>query len=170
MEVDNNLLNMINIFAILLSPAIAVLVSIFLQNRKEKRQTQIHVLTTLIAFRHLPLADDNIKALNLIDLIFNNKPTVRRLWREYFEMLSNSGLETEVGRNQRQQKCLELITEMAKVLGYGKAITSLDVNRVYYPIGLDKTVRRNEEIAEELLRVLKASKGFHILPESTKER
>jgi hypothetical protein len=40
-----------------------------------------------------------------------------------------------------------MITEMAKVLGYRKAITHLDVDRVYYPIGLGAQWQKAQEIA-----------------------
>ena len=45
---------------------------------------------------------------------------------------------------------------MAKTLGYGEAITHLDVARVYYPVGLGEQTRILSEIAKEFLRVLKA--------------
>lgn len=44
---------------------------------------------------------------------------------------------------------------MAKDLGYGRAITHFDVDRVYYPAGLRKQARRSEELTNELLRVSK---------------
>jgi len=77
-------------------------------------------------------------------------------------MLHNTGLNNELGYKTRQTKNLELITEMAKDLGYSKEITALDVERVYYPVGLGQAFTRSEEIANELLRVLKASGGLQI--------
>ena len=154
----------INIIAILASPLIALGVTVFLQDRKEKRQAQMYVFSTLIATRHVPLSEENVRALNTIDLYFYNAPQVRKLWREYYEMLNNAGLNNALGFPQRQQKSLELITEMANVLGYGKTIKSFDVNRVYYPEGLGKSHSRGEAIAEELLRVLKSSNGIQMSP------
>src|SRR5712691_6831726 len=94
----------INVVAILLSPLVAVLVSMWIQNKKERRQQQFWILSTLMASRSDPLTPENIKALNLIDLTFRDKPEVRRLWREYFEMLSNKGLDNPVGYTQRGNK------------------------------------------------------------------
>ncbi len=79
-------------------------------------------------------------------------------------MLNNSGMDNDTGHKQWQTKRLELITQMAKTLGYGKSITALDVDRVYYPTGLGKTFERNEQLANELLRVLKSSKGVALTP------
>ena len=150
----------LNLLALLLSPIIAVLVSIWLQNRGEKRKQKLGLFHVLIATRHAPVNDESVRAYNTIDIIFRDKKHVRTLWQEYFAMLDNAGLNNEIGFKSRQAKNLELITEMAKVLGYGKEITALDVDRVYYPQGLESAFSRSEELANELLRVLKASKGF----------
>jgi hypothetical protein len=100
----------------------------------------------------------------MIDVIFSKDDKVRGLWHEYYEMLQNQGLNNELGFKTRQNKRLELITAMAKVVGYGKEITHLDVDRVYYPEGLGKAVDRNEEMANEWLRVLKNTERFVTIP------
>ena len=51
---------------------------------------------------------------------------------------------------------------MAKALGYGKAITHLDVDRVYYPVGLGHQSQTVQEIAEELLRVLRQAVEYNL--------
>ena len=149
----------LNIIAVALSPVIAILVSLWLQDRKEKRQLKQKIFETLIATRHATMTEDNVRALNMIDVVFHDAERVRSLWREYFEMLNNEGLNNENGWTVRRNKNLELITEMAKTLGYGKAITHLDVDRVYYPTGLGNQSARAQEISDELLRVLRASGG-----------
>jgi hypothetical protein len=49
---------------------------------------------------------------------------------------------------------------MANEVGYGKEITHLDVDRVYYPQGMGKAQERSEEMATEWLRVLKNTERF----------
>ena len=149
----------VNILAILLSPMVAVLVTVYLQRRTEKRNQKLWIFNTLIRTRHSPIIDENVRAINMIDVVFHDCQRVRELWHEYFNMLANEGLNNPQGWPQRQKKNLEMLTEMAKVLGYGKAITHLDVDRVYYPVGLGAQSQKAQEIAEELLRVLKASGG-----------
>lgn len=149
------------IIAILVSPIIAVLVSMRTQDRKERRQNRLQLLSSLIATRHeLMLTAESVRALNLIDVVFHNKKEVRRLWKEYFDMLHNQGLMNPPGYAQWNKKKLELITEMAKVLGYGKEITHLDMDRVYSPVGLTEQTQRTNLLIDELLRVLKATKRF----------
>jgi len=53
---------------------------------------------------------------------------------------------------------------MAKDVGYGKSISHLDIDRVYYPEGLGKQNERAEAISNELLRVLKGSEGLAVSP------
>lgn len=154
----------VNLLAVALSPLVAVLVSVWLQNRKERRQHQLMILGSLIATRHDPVSVDAVRSLNLIDLVFHKKATVRKLWREYFDMLTNQGLNNPIGWEQRRKKNLELITEMAKVLGYGKQISHLDVDRVYIPAGIVDQFQRNQELGNELLRVLKATARFEVSP------
>ena len=113
------------------------------------------------------MTDENVRALNMIDVVFHNSPRVRQLWHDYYDMLSNEGLNNPNGWAQRQSKNLEMITEMAKVVGYGRAITALDVNRVYYPTALGQQSQTAHEISAELLRVLKASDGVRFVERGT---
>ena len=163
-------MEVVSLVAIFTSPLFAVLISVGLQNRSEKRKQKIWLFHALIATRHTPVNDESVRAYNMIDVVFFDKKIVRKFWQEYFDMLNNAGLNNENGNRLRTAKQLELITEMAKVLGYGKEITSLDVDRVYYPEGLLNTSRRSEELANELLRVLKASKGFALSPTEAEEK
>jgi hypothetical protein len=79
-------------------------------------------------------------------------------------MLNNAGLSNPLGWHQRQKKNLEMLTAMAKDVGYGKSISHLDIDRVYYPEGLGKQNERAEAISNELLRVLKGSEGLAVSP------
>lgn len=161
------MMDTVNIIAVLFSPLIAVLVTVYLQNRGEKRKQKMWIFNTLISTRHTPIIEENVRALNMIDVVFHDCPRVRQLWREYFDMLSNTGLNDASGWKQRQTKNLEMINEIAKVLGYGSAITHLDVDRVYYPVGLGAQSQRSEDISNELLRVLRASSGLNVIPLKT---
>lgn len=152
----------LSIVAVLMSPVVAVLVTLWHQHRKERRDSKRWILTTLLAMRHSPIMDESVRALNLIDIVFHDSRSVRTLWREYFDMLNNEGLNNPSGWTLRQKKHLEMITEMAHALGYGKEITHLDVDRVYYPVGLGEQAKRGQQISDELLRVLKGTQGLAV--------
>jgi Family of unknown function (DUF6680) len=152
------------LLAILLSPVIAVLVTLWQQTRKEKRDHKRWILQTLMATRHSPITDETVRALNLIDVEFHDASSVRHLWHEYFDILGNEGLNNPSGWSARQKKNLEMLNEMARMLGYGPAVTHLDVDRVYYPQGLGDQQKRAQDISDELLRVLKGSQGLQVAP------
>ena len=156
-------MSVVTIFAVLFSPLIAVLVTRHLDDRREKRKHKLWIFNTLIATRHSPVIDENVRALNMIDVAFYDCPKVRQLWHEFFDMLMNAGLNNEAGWKQWGKKNLEMITEMAKVVGYGAAITHLDVDRVYYPVGLGVQSEKGQALMDELLRVLKASGGIQFI-------
>jgi hypothetical protein len=162
-------MNAISIIAILLSPLIAVMVSIRVQDWKEKRHHRRYIFSTLMSTRHQVISDEIVRALNMVDVAFLNKRAVRRLWKEYLEMLNNEGLNNPLGWEQRSQKRLELIQEMAKAVGYGKKISHLDVTRFYMPVGLVEDRQRSKEIGDELLRVLKESHGIKLVQKGQPE-
>src|SRR5690242_1689714 len=145
-------LAILTLVAIVVSPLVAVLVTTYLQDRKERRTQKVWLLSTLIGTRHNPLADETIRALNLIDVVFHDAPRVRALWHEYYDMLNNAGLNNPVGWEQWKQKNLEMITEMAQSLGYGQAITHLDAARVYTPIGPTEQARKNAQLVDGFLK------------------
>jgi len=70
----------LTIIAILVSPAIAVLVSMWIQNRKEKRQHKRYIFASLMSTRHQVISDEIVRALNMIDVVFHDKKKARRLW------------------------------------------------------------------------------------------
>lgn len=150
--------------AVLFSPVVAVGITLWYQSRRERRQAQLGILMTLIANRQGPVNPETVQALNMIDLVFWRKKNIRALWREYFEMLSNQGLNNELGYGLRAKKNLELITAMAQTLGYGKSISHLDMDRVYRPIAEAEHLRWNQDFQAELLRVLKATARLQVEP------
>jgi hypothetical protein len=153
-------MTIVSIVAVLLSPIIAVLISMLLQNRRSVRTEKMQVFNALIGNRNNSIAIESVRALNMIDVVFHDASKVRGLWHECYDMLSNKGLDNELGYKLRQKKNLEMITEMAKTLGYGKAITHLDVDRAYSPIGLENQNQKGTQIADELLRVFKGTQSI----------
>ena len=159
-------MEIITIIAIALSPAIAVLIAIWAQSRGEKQRNKKLIFSSLMSTRHQIYSDEIVRALNMIDVVFRDKKKVRELWRKYYDMLYTQGIDWK----QVNIKRLELITEMAKVVGYGKKITHIDVDRVYTPVGLSEDRERMKKIGEELLRVLQESGGLRIEPKESAEK
>ena len=157
----------INVVALLVSPVIAVVITLWFQWWNEKRRSKLWAFHTLLGYRHAPLSEEPLRALNSIDALFYKDASVRRLWHDYFSMLNNEGLNNENGWRQRNTKYLEMLAEMAKVLGYGQKLTHLDIDRVYRPTGVAMAAERSEALADELLRVLRGTQGLAVVPASS---
>ena len=72
-------MEIINLFALLFSPLIAVLVSVFLQSNQAKYGEKKVIFSSLIETRHSPINDQTVRALNMIDVVFYKNKNVRRL-------------------------------------------------------------------------------------------
>jgi hypothetical protein len=151
----------VEIIAILLSPVTAVCVTLWWQRRKEKRDAKIRLFTTLMAFRKsYPLSYEWANALNLIDVIFADSPTVLDRWHKYYDNLQDPSAPSLSARNS---KYLELMSEMAKALGYTK-LQQTDIDKFYIAEAHGAQADINAEFQREFLRVLKNTSRFETSP------
>lgn len=88
--------DIINIVAIVLSPIIAVVVTIFLQNRSDKKKEKIAIIKSLLSTGHYLYSDEIIRSYNLIDIVFKDDKDVRAKWKLYYEALCNESLQYQV--------------------------------------------------------------------------
>jgi hypothetical protein len=157
----------ITVIALVFGPLLAVLASLYIGERLRIRNERVGILRTLITTRHLPLADDRLRTLSLIDVVFNKDKDkdVRRLWHEWFAVVSMKDYATsEDIRKDAARKSVELINEMARVLGLGTSLTQADLERVYTPKGLSDQWALGQELASELLRVLRNTESLVVKP------
>lgn len=125
MELDG----ILTIIAIIVSPVIAVGVTVFYQNRKEKIERQNYIFMVLFSTRHKVIGNEEaVKALNAIDMVFSDSPNVRQKWKEYYEVIHNPSLVALY-----VPKFEELLKAIANEIGYKKEITHQDLQRVYVP-------------------------------------
>lgn len=153
----------INLAAILFSPLIAVLVTVYLQDRKERQRTMTAVFFTVVANRHQRLDEEVIKHLNAIDVVFANCRDVRKRWSEYREITEQSPSTPNWSKNL-DDKYVELMGEMAKVLGYSKKISQIELSRSYQPELFAMQSEFGAEIQAKLLKVLRGEQAIAIVP------
>lgn len=143
---------MIEILAILFSPVIAVGVTLWYQGRRERRERKERLFTTLMANRKaFPPTYEFVAALNLIDVVFSDSPQVVRLWHEYYDLLGSEG-----NYSARQHKYIELLSEMARKLGY-KRLQQTDIDKYYSPQAHVDQSELQYQLQRELLRVLQGT-------------
>jgi hypothetical protein len=156
----------INVIAILLSPIIAVLITLWYQSYKEKRDAKFRLFLTLMAHRkENPLTIEHVNSLNLIDVVFANHPKVLQLWHEYYNLLNTRPANVVAWEN----KHVELLSEMATELRYGK-LKQTDILKFYTPQSHTDQLVMNAEMQKELLRVLKNSASFATVFKTTKKK
>jgi Family of unknown function (DUF6680) len=146
------------IFAIVLGPVIAVIITLWYQNRKEKRDFKHHIFYELMAHRKsFPIPYSYVKALNLIDVGFSKNQKVLTLWHDYYDLLHSDS--TEPILTKREHKFLELLSEMANVLGYAN-LQQVDIDKFYTPIAHGNEFAFSSKLQGELLRVLENTSQF----------
>lgn len=144
----------LNMVAILLGPVTAVCITLWVQRRTEKRTLKRSIFTTLLAHRKSILITESVaNSLNLIDVIFHDNRQVCELWHDYYALLSQNPSEA------RTHKWLELLTSMAKDLGYNN-LTQVDLDKFYIPQAHVDQIDFQREVSGEWLRVLKNTEKF----------
>ena len=74
-----SILAWVNLLAIITSPVIAVVISTYLQDRKEENKAKKLLLEIMISTRHNIANEQTVRAMNTIDLFFAGNKDVRSL-------------------------------------------------------------------------------------------
>lgn len=142
-----------NIVAVIAGPIIAVIITLWYQSRKEKRDSKIRLFETLMAFRKsYPISYEWAQSLNLIDVVFSDTPKVVAHWHQFYSFLQRQNPSPQELQEQHH-KYLELMSAMAQSLGFPK-LQQTDIDKFYVPGAHGKQADLNLKIQEELLRVL----------------
>jgi len=151
----------VDLIVLFFSPIIAVLITIWYQNRQGRRTAKMGLFIDLISFRHhFPLPWQYTVALNRIDVIFHKQNTIRQLWHEYYDLTCKDQVGDVVQRVE--EKKIALISEIAKHLGY-RNIDQIFLQRYYQTKGSYDQIVSDTEIRSELLRVLKSTDTLFLL-------
>jgi|GEM_PF-1124555 len=168
MDNSNTIFNIINIFAILLSPVIAVCITLWYQNYKAKQKEKINLFLTLMANRKtFPRPYSVVNNLNTIDLVFQKHTSVLILWHQYYDSLHQKA--ENVDWEKQNHLYLDMLTEMARILGY-KNLKQTEIDKFYTPISFDKQIEISQELQHELLRVLKGTSRFLVFPNECQDK
>lgn len=147
------------VIAIVFGPVSAIIISLWYQNRKQKLDTKERLFITLMAHRKaLPPPQDLVNALNLINVVFSDCPRVVAQWHEYLDLL-NQIQNWEENQKKREHKYLELLSEMARSLGY-RAIQQTDIDKFYTPRGIAEQYEATTKLQQEMLRVFQNTARF----------
>ncbi|MBN9588295.1 MAG: hypothetical protein BGN85_05570 [Alphaproteobacteria bacterium 64-11] len=146
----------LTLIALVLGPILAVAWTLHHQDRKERRSAKERLFIQLMAHRKsIPISLEWAQALNVIDVVYADHPKVVERWHDLYDTLCT----TNPPDSRVQHERLELLSEMAKALGYG-GLQQTDIDKFYVPDAHAQQAARAFEVQTEFLRVLKASKNM----------
>jgi hypothetical protein len=116
------------------------------ERENERRRLKFHVFATLMQERASLASLDNVRALNLIDVVYNDCRDVREAWSELFLTFEAS---QHIPPHVQDERLRKMLAAMAKELSLGDNLRNDDLGRVYYPNALaeEEYVRRLERQA-----------------------
>jgi hypothetical protein len=103
-------------------------------------------------------AQEWVRSLQLIDVVFADAPDVLKHWHELYLMLQQQ--EAPPGQGH---KMIDLLSAMAAHLGF-KTLTQTDIDKAHYPRAISDPIAKANDVQEELLRVLKKTDSLLVAP------
>jgi hypothetical protein len=136
------------VFATLAGPVLAVQTQKWIERATERRRRRLQIFSVLMSSRATRLADDFVRALNMIDLEFRpggwwtskHDREVRDAWKALFGELNN-GPPADASESvfvasgmRRDDRLVDLLSAMSKAVGY--SFSSEELRRgIYHPQG-----------------------------------
>jgi hypothetical protein len=158
-----NLRDVVNIAAIIIGPIVAVVITLWWQDRKEKRAAKMRIFTTLMALRKsIPIRHEWVNSLNLIDVVFADCPEVVNRWQEYYSLLQRPQPSPQEQEGQLH-KYVELMSAMADSLGFAN-LSQVAIEKFYVPQAHGMEAEMNAQILVESLRVLQNTERVLLVP------
>lgn len=152
--------DIVNIIAVIVGPIFAVGITLWWQQRKERRDAKERLFLTLMAHRRaFPPTTEWVNALNVIDVVFVEHPQVVQLWHEYYVELANPPANQNY--QQREHTYLLMLSAMARSLGY-RRLEQTDIDKFYSPQAHADQMRLNWQCQAEWLRVLQSTNKLNV--------
>jgi hypothetical protein len=153
----------IQLIGTLLSPLIAVQVSLLLQRRKEKKEERLKVFRALMSTRAAPLSGAHVDALNMIDVVFYDRGKKQKAVLEahnmYLAHLGKSATETTGWLERRVELLIDLLQKMATALDYEFDKAALE-RTSYIPIAYGDVEADAHQLRKLTVALLKGERSL----------
>jgi hypothetical protein len=160
----------LEIVAVMLSPLVAVQVTVWRQNYVEARKRKLGIFHTLMMTRESWLSQEHVRALNSIDIEFHGERKAKKIleaWRAYLNQLnaplSASEAEALLWNQTRTNRFVTLLGEMAKYFGYDFDETMIR-STSYSPRFYGELEAEGNEIRKLLLQLLRGERALPMTP------
>jgi hypothetical protein len=147
----------ITIGAIVIGPFTAVLIQLWFQKRRTIRDQKLWVYGALISNRATWIAQDFVRAMNYVDVIFYKNAPVRAKRAELLSHIKKTtkpdGTVEQVDWDKAADLCAEMLDLMGKELGFDFSHTQIK-DSAYYPVGHEKMDKAAFDLREKGLAIL----------------
>lgn len=100
------------------------------ESQTEKRRLKMWIFTIIMQERATLHSPDCVRALNLIDVVFNDTLDVRESWAELYDAFKT---ENDIPIHVREERTRDLLKKMSVDLSLSDSLRMDDLGRIYYP-------------------------------------
>ena len=162
---SQTVISVCTIAALVAGPVAAVIITLWAQDRAAKRSTKERLFVTPMAHRKsYPPTVEWVSAINTIVVVYANNPKILSHWDTCYRRLSAKPWDTEAWNRD----LLDLLSAIAEDLGY-KHIRQTQIDKFYVPDAHNKIFGEQDELRNNLLRVLKATKTVDSIVEPSRK-
>ncbi len=144
-----DLLQVINVVALVIIPILAIILGRWLQDRAEKRKDKMQIFKTLMIARVYSYTRESVEALNIIDIVFSDDKSVRDAWAKLYDSYKVVNPD-EMHLQKIQQNQYKLLESMANTLGYKNEITWETIQNPYIPVGYSNQIKMQESFTKNM--------------------
>ncbi len=109
----------------------------------ERQKQKVRIFSTLMQERARIYSEDSVRALNLIDVVFNESREVREAWSELFLAFHMTPLQQHV----IDERLRRLLAAISTNIGLADGLRNDDLGRVYRPI-----IQEQEQFIKDIQR------------------
>jgi hypothetical protein len=120
------------------------------ERAQELQKAKLRIFATIMQERAAIYSEDGVKALNLIDVVFNDCREVREAWSELFLIFYANPIPTHV----LDERLRRLLSAMAKDIGLADNLRTDDLGRVYSPTAITQDRMIKDMQRQQMLAAL----------------
>lgn len=151
-----NIIEIINIIAIIIIPIVSVVIGQYLQNRSEKRKDKVEVFKTLMTYRNSGYTDSTcVKSLNLIPILFIKDKKVMNAYNDFVKLMNSTEKNSDTEKQIAITK-VKLLEKIAKSLKYNKINWEI-INTPYLPPETLINQQMGEQLVKNMATIFKTS-------------